>query len=96
MYKRQGEKVGIMGSTGKYSSGVHCHVEFDRDITYWQYTPSLSGNSNKFKAGVRGEKDTTVNPLEYLHVANGAPFLQQISGENNKYVSDSYLYLPQL
>jgi len=59
------EKIGKMGSTGKYSQGVHLHMEVDTDARekYTCYTPTLSNNSNIMKAGT----DSTINPADVLY-----------------------------
>jgi murein DD-endopeptidase MepM/ murein hydrolase activator NlpD len=60
-------KLGIVGNTGKYSTGTHLHCEIDYDVTYPTYTPTLSGNSNVFKHGT----DTTINPMDCFVVDDG-------------------------
>lgn len=68
--------LGVMGNTGKYSQGVHLHVEADTDVSnqYACYTPTLSGNGTIMKAG----RDTTINPAEVLHIKTSAPDKQSI------------------
>lgn len=75
---------GIMGDTGKYVDGVHLHVEIDKDTSYYQYTPTLSGNSNLLKKGVRGSKDTTIDPRRVMHCKSSSPDNQTIQVVNNE------------
>lgn len=79
-------KLGIMGMTGTYATGIHCHMECDTDLTYWNYTPSLKGNSTYFRAGDR-VNDTTFNPIEVLHIKNTAPDYQTFERNNDAYTS---------
>lgn len=67
-------KIGIMGMTGTYATGVHCHMEADTDLRYWNYTPSLKpgGSSSHFRGGDR-VNDTTFNPIEVLYIKKTAP-----------------------
>lgn len=65
--------IGIMGNTGTLTTGRHLHIEMDRDINYPAYTPTLVGNSNILKAGLRGAKDTTVDPMRMTHCKTSGP-----------------------
>ena len=80
-------KIGIMGATGKYTAGVHLHLEADSDATHYQYTPTLSVNTNLMKAGTRGEGDTTFNPAEVLYCKTDAPDSQTITRTMDGYTS---------
>lgn len=88
--------IGIMGSTGKYVTGVHCHVEVDTDLKFWQYTPSLSGSSNIFKAGYRGSNDTTFNPMELFHVKTTYPDYQTINRVKDEYSTEKDINIPTI
>ena len=89
-------KLGIMGSTGQYATGVHCHMEADTDTTYWNYTPSLSGSSTFFKAGLRGDQDTTFNVLELLYIKETAPDDQEYHTVSDGYINSEDKKLPVL
>ena len=86
---RSGQKVdkdtvlGVMGNTGRYSTGVHLHIEVDTDVgeQYACWTPTLSGNSNILKAG----SDSTINPAEVLHVKTSTPDRQTVRRLNDGY-----------
>lgn len=80
----QGTEIATMGNTGKYTTGVHCHIEVDTDIKYWNYTPTLSGNSNIMKAGLRGSQDTTQDPMNFMFKNN----FQTISTSNDAYTNN--------
>lgn len=57
--------LGNIGNTGMVSSGVHLHVEFDRDANYPNYTPQIGSNGTILrKAVATGNQpaDTTINP----------------------------------
>lgn len=76
--------LGVYGSTGNFSTGNHIHLELDKDITYWNYTPTLSGNSGcGLKKGYRDSRDTTVNPLFVLKRKVSAPEYQTCSVYND-------------
>lgn len=87
-------KLGIMGNTGKYAAGVHLHVEVDTDIKNWQYTPSLTGNSNIFKAGYRGDKDTTLDIFNLLYIKSTPPDNQRLKKNNDGYVDLNVSNIP--
>lgn len=89
-------KLGVMGSTGQYATGVHCHLEADTDTTYWNYTPSLGGNSTYFKPGLKGSQDTTFNVLELLYVKNTSPDNQVYTTVNDGYINSEDKTLPIL
>lgn len=44
------------------------YLEVDKDIKYATYTPSLESKSGGLHAGYRGENDTTIDPLNLLHI----------------------------
>lgn len=62
-------KLGIMGNTGKYSTGAHVHVEIDSDTKMPEYAPGLAKSSNIIKKGV----DTTIKPSNVLYIKPNAP-----------------------
>jgi murein DD-endopeptidase MepM/ murein hydrolase activator NlpD len=65
--------IGRYGSTGTYSTGAHLHVELDSDAAYWNYTPTLSSANGGLAPGVRGQKDTTLNPAYVFKLKYSAP-----------------------
>lgn len=80
------DMLGIIGTTGQYSSGVHLHVEFDLDTEYPLAVPGLKGNTSLFQKGI----DTTIDPMWVLHVKKSAPDNQSIVA-NQSYVSRGFL-----
>lgn len=68
---KKGQKVtkdtilGVAGNTGRYSTGVHLHIEFDTDINYPCYAYGISSSGNIIK---KGTMDTTVNPSDIWFV----------------------------
>ena len=72
-------RVGLYGSTGQYATGPHLHVEFDTDVKYPAYSPTLGSSSNIIKAGT----DSTLNPTDVLYVKNTAPDYQSVVGASN-------------
>lgn len=79
-------RLGTIGTTGKYSSGVHLHVEFDTDTQHPMMVPGLSGNTSMFQRGV----DTTIDPAGVLCVKPTAPDNQAI-GPNQSYLQRGFL-----
>lgn len=79
-------RLGTIGTTGKYSSGVHLHVEFDTDTQHPMMVPGLSGNTSMFQRGI----DTTIDPAEVLYVKPTAPDNQTI-GPNQSYLQRGFL-----
>lgn len=78
-------RLGIIGNTGKYTDGIHLHIEIDYDTQYPLYTPTLTGNSNLCKAGYRDTlRDTTVDPRRFLHVKATAPDYQSVQAANGE------------
>lgn len=84
-------KIGQYGSTGRYSTGPHLHVEVDTDTVYWNYTPTISSSryAGALRAGIRdatnsrgeltGAKETTTrNPLEVFRVKKSEPENQSL------------------
>lgn len=59
-----GDVIGTMGTTGKYSSGVHVHVEFDSDTQYYNYGGPLASSSNLIK---KGYDNTLIDPSHLLY-----------------------------
>ena len=72
-------RIGLYGNTGKYTTGAHLHVEFDTDVNYPTYSPTLSSSSNIIKAGT----DSTLNPAQVMYVKNSAPDYQSVVGASN-------------
>lgn len=70
----EGAAIALYGSTGTYGGSPHLHVEIDTDINYPNYSPTLSGSSNIWKAGT----DSTIHPMNVFKVdAAGARGLAQ-------------------
>lgn len=70
----EGDAIALYGNTGKYGESPHLHVELDTDITYTNYSPTLKGSSNIWKAGT----DSTIHPMNVFKVdVNGARGLRQ-------------------
>lgn len=80
-------RLGIMGKTGTYATGIHCHLEVDTDTKNWQYTPSLVGKTTYFRAGYRGNGDTTLNPMNILYVKSTAPDNQSLNWTTDGYTN---------
>lgn len=97
---RSGQKVdkdtilGVMGNTGRYSTGIHLHIEVDTDARnqYACWTPTLSGNSNIMKAG----QNSTINPAEVLYVKASAPDKQSIKRLFDGYSSNADIDMPTI
>ena len=60
----RGQRIGTMGTTGQYSSGVHVHIEFDTDTKLYNYGGPLKSDSNLIK---KGYDNTLVNPSDLLY-----------------------------
>lgn len=71
--------LGKYGNTGIYSAGAHLHVEFDTDLNYPTYSPTLSGSSNIIKAGT----DTVLNPVNVMFVKKTTPDFQTVTGSSS-------------
>jgi len=69
-------QLGFYGNTGPSSYGAHLHIEFDTDMDYPLYSPTLGGNSNIILAGT----DSVLNPTNVLHIKTTAPDYQSVSG----------------
>jgi hypothetical protein len=91
-------KLGVVGSARKRSRAVHLQLEVDTnaDTEYPTYKPTLSGNSNVFKASERGNKDTTFNPAEVLHCKTSALDYQLIPRTIDGYTGASDMNIPVL
>lgn len=89
-------KIGIMGKTGIYAKGIHCHLEADTDINNWQFTPTLVGNTTYFRAGTRGSGDTTFNPLDVMYIKASPPDNQKLLGTQDGYTNPEDLKTPKL
>lgn len=81
-------RLGTIGTTGKYSSGVHLHVEFDTDTKWPCYTIELKNNSNIMKKG--SGLDTTIDPAGVLYVKASAPDNQSVS-PNESYLGRGFI-----
>lgn len=81
-------RIGTIGTTGKYSSGVHLHVEFDTDTKWPCYTIELKNNSNIMKKG--SGLDTTIDPAGVLYVKASAPDNQSVS-PNESYLERGFI-----
>lgn len=79
-------RLGTIGTTGKYSSGVHLHVEFDTDTKHPMFVPGLSGNTSMFNRGI----DTTIDPAGVLYVKASAPDNQSVS-PNESYLERGFI-----
>ena len=76
--------LGVYGSTGGFSTGPHIHVELDTDVANWEYTPTLKGGTTcGLKKGIRGEGDTSVNPLNVFKRKISAPENQTCTVDND-------------
>lgn len=64
-----GQKIGVAGNTGKYTTGRHLHVELDKDLKYPFWTPTLAASTKAF-VGSRGGATarTMIDPLLYSGV----------------------------
>ena len=89
-------KLGIMGMTGAYATGIHTHLEADLDIEHWQYTPTLIGSTTYFRAGTRGTGDTTFNPLDVMYIKTTAPDNQKLRITNDGYSNAEDANTPKL
>lgn len=83
-------KLGVMGNTGKYTTGAHVHVEIDTDTNMPTYAPGLAGNSNIIKKGV----DTTLSPSKVLYIKPTAPDKQTLEYAAGVYADRSEANLP--
>lgn len=79
-------RIGTIGTTGKYSSGVHLHLEFDTDTKNPLMVPGLAGDTSMFKKG----EDTTINPSDALYVKPTAPDNQSVI-PNESYLSRGFI-----
>lgn len=68
--------LGYMGKTGKLVTGVHLHLEFDKDVKYPNFSPTGNGTI------IKGGTDTTINPVSVLFVKTTAPDSQSITGQS--------------
>ena len=83
-------RIGVMGNTGKYTTGPHVHVEIDTDVKMPTYAPGLAGNSNIIKRGI----DTTLRPSDVLYVKPTAPDKQSITFAAGTYADPTEADLP--
>lgn len=88
--------LGIAGSTGLYSTGVHLHLSADTDVDNPTYTPTLGGNSNIFKAGYRDSRDTSFNPAQILHCKTSASDYQKLSRNIDGYACADDIDIPNI
>ena len=71
-------KIGDYGNTGQFSTGAHLHIEFDTDLNYPLYTPTIGSNSNILKTGT----DSMLHPANVMFVKTSSPDYQTISGSS--------------
>ena len=73
-YVKEGQKVttkdklGKLGTTGKYSSGVHCHLELDTDTAYPFNTPQVSEGASRLLVQKPSTDASIINPVDVLVV----------------------------
>lgn len=83
-------KLGEYGDTGLYVSGKHLHIEVDEDTVYTHYTPTISGNSSKFKGSNSGANDKTMsNPLDWMHCKTSAKDYQTYTTDGTAYINSA-------
>ena len=71
------KSIGRYGNTSGIvrNMAAHLHIEFDTDLKYPFHTPTLAGDGNIWKAGVRtASKLSTVNPMDVLKVDTKGKF----------------------
>ena len=71
--------IATMGNTGKYSTGVHLHLEIDTDENenYARWSPTISLNPGAGSSAIKGGIDTTINPGEILFIKPSSPDYQE-------------------
>ena len=90
-------RIGTVGNTGKLTTGPHLHVEFDTDTRYPAYTPTLTGHSNLLKRGLRGARDTTVDPMRVTYCKASGPDWQAIAaGSGREWVDPRDAQIPEI
>lgn len=90
-------KMGIYGSTGTYATAAHLHMEVDEDTVNTHYTPSISGNTSKFKGRSAGANDSTMsNPLEWMHCKTSSPDSQTYTTNGDAYINAADKSIPVL
>ena len=101
---KDGQKVnkdtvlGRYGSTGKYTSGAHLHMEVDTDTKHPFGTPSVgAGKTNiYYGTGYQANDKTMSNPTEWLHCKASAPDNQTWATRNNSYIRDEDKSIPMI
>ncbi len=83
-------KLGIMGNTGKYTTGAHVHVEIDTDTKMPTYVPGLARDSNILKKGI----DSTLSPSKVLFIKPTAPDNQTLKYAAGIYADRAEANLP--
>lgn len=88
IYKTSGtvtidDKIARIGKTGGMK-GVHLHVEVDKNVTNYNYTPSISDGKQKSN-GLVGSRnnDTTIDPFEVFYKKTSAPENQTVTGSQS-------------
>lgn len=64
--------IGVMGNTGKYTSGAHLHITLDTDTKYPCYEPGIARSGEIIKRGT----DSTINPADVLYIKRGVQTLK--------------------
>lgn len=88
--------LGVMGSTGTYATGVHCHIEADSDCLHYFYTPTIKSSTTFFRAGYRDSRDTTFNIMQVLHVKTSKPDNQTLSDYRDEYINSEDFNIPSI
>lgn len=80
--------IGAYSNTGAYSAGNHLHMEFDTDVTYIFYTPTLSGASTYFTGSKYGANASTMlNPIDLLFCKKSRPDCQTYTTADDAYIN---------
>lgn len=74
---KQGDVLGIYGSTGANTSGPHLHLEFDTDVRYPQYAVGIASSGRVIK---KGSRDSTVDPSLVWYCGPGQQLLDGWGG----------------
>lgn len=88
-------RLGTMGMTGTYATGVHTHLEVDTNIVKWNTTPTLIGYTRNFGPANR-KNDTTINPLDVLYIKTSKPDNQKLAITNDGYTNPEDANTPKI